>query len=109
MIDLCLLGMYSDDMISLAEQDFMEDESAHLHWESGISFNGYLQRTIPKVRSIKHDPPQLEAMLQNIRDRLGREDLKQAAVQELEKLLATDGLVQPETDFLAQVKRIMAA
>ena len=50
MVDLLLLGMYADHTLSLAEQDFVNNEGTQLQWESGISFSGYLERTIPKVR-----------------------------------------------------------
>jgi hypothetical protein len=107
MVDLCLLGMYSDDLISLAEQDFMEDESINLKWESGISLSGYLQRTIPKIRSLKDDPQKVEELLKNISDRLGSDEFKRKASSELEKLLSTDGVVKLEEEFLSKVKIVM--
>jgi hypothetical protein len=107
LVDLCLLGMYSDDLISLAEQDFIEDESTQLKWESGISFSGYLQRTIPKVRALKNDSQKKKELLQDIANRLKDNDLKRKAVEELEKLLVVDGLVKLEEEFLEQVKVVM--
>jgi hypothetical protein len=107
MVDLCLLGMYSDDLISLAEQDFMEDESTHLQWESGISFNGYLQRTIPKIRAAKDNPQTVKELLQNVGERLGNDDMKRKAGDELEKLLAADGIAKIEQEFLAEAKAAM--
>jgi hypothetical protein len=107
MIDLCLLGMYSDDLTSLAEQDFIADESTHLKWESGISFGGYLQRTIPKIRLAKGDSQKMEDVLQNIGDRLGSDELKRKACNELQKLLASDEVVKAEEEFLSEVQRVM--
>ncbi|HLO84494.1 MAG TPA: hypothetical protein VK203_05675 [Nostocaceae cyanobacterium] len=107
LVDLCLLGMYSDDLISLAEQDFIEDESAQLKWESGISFSGYLQRSIPKIRAIKNDSQKKKELLQDISNRLTDNDLKRKAVEELEKLLVVDGLVKLEEEFLEEVKTVM--
>jgi hypothetical protein len=107
MIDLCLLGMYSDDLTSLAEQDFIEDESTHLKWESGISFSGYLQRTVPKIRLAKGDSQKMEDVLQDIGDRLGSDELKRKACNELQKLLATDEVVKVEEEFLSKVQRVM--
>jgi hypothetical protein len=108
MIDLCLLGMYSDDSITLAEQDFIENEGTQLQWTSGISFGGYLQRVIPKVRSAKGNSPKTTDLLQSISDRLGSDELKRSAVDELEKLLASDGVAVMEETFLAEVKRVLA-
>ncbi|HLP91075.1 MAG TPA: hypothetical protein VK184_21145 [Nostocaceae cyanobacterium] len=107
LVDLCLLGMYSDDLISLAEQDFIADESAQLKWESGISLSGYLQRTIPKVRAVKNDAQKTRQLLQDIADRLKDQELKSKAVEELEKLLVVDGLVKLEEEFLGEVKQVM--
>lgn len=106
-IDLCLLGMYSDDLISLEEQGFIEDSSTQLQWESGISFSGYLQRTIPKIRLIKDDAQKVNMLLQDIGERLGSPECKQIATNELAKLLATDGVVPMEKDFLTEVKTVM--
>lgn len=107
LVDLCLLGMYSDALISVAEQDFIENESTQLKWESGISFSGYLQRVIPKVRRVKNDAQQKKELLQNIAERLGNNESKINAVAELEKLLSTDGLVKIEEEFLREVKAVM--
>ena len=107
MVDLCLLGMYSDDLISLAEQDFIEDESAQLQWQSGISFSSYLQRTIPTIRAAKDDAQKVKAFLQTIGDRLESDEVKQQAMNELEKLLTTDGMVKLEAEFLSHVKQVM--
>jgi hypothetical protein len=107
LVDLCLLGMYSDNLISLAEQDFIDAESNQLKWDSGISFSGYLQRTFPKIRSAKADAQQVASFLQTISDRLGTAELKRSAVDELQKLLASDGVVKPEADFLSEVHRVL--
>jgi hypothetical protein len=108
MIDLCLLGMHSDNSITLAEQDFIENEATQLQWTSGISFNSYLQRVIPKVRSAKGNISKTTDLLQTISDRLGNDELKRSAVDELEKLLASDGVAAMEETFLAEVKRVLA-
>ena len=107
LVDLCLLGMYSDALISVAEQDFIENESTQLKWESGISFSGYLQRVIPKVRKVKDDSQKKKELLENIADRLGNNESKRKAVEELEKLLSTDGIVKIEEEFLGEVKSVM--
>lgn len=107
LVDLCLLGMYSDNLISLAEQGFIQNEFTQLKWESGISFSGYLQRVIPKIRKVKNDFQQKKELLQNIADRLENNDSKRKAVAELEKLLSTDGIVKIEEEFLEEIKSVM--
>ncbi|MGF1512470.1 MAG: hypothetical protein ACFB5Z_02065 [Elainellaceae cyanobacterium] len=107
-IDLCLLGMYADHSISLAEQDFIEDESITLTWESGVSFNGYVQKATAQVRDAQDDPEAMKALLQRIGDRLGSDESKRVAVNELEKLLQADGVVKTEKEFLSQVRAALS-
>jgi hypothetical protein len=105
-VDLCLLGMYVDKKMSLAEQDFIDDDASRSDWESGISFSGYLQRVTPKVRDA-NDPQKLAAFLETISERLNSPEAKSAAIGELETIFGTDGMVQAEIDFLAQVKQLL--
>lgn len=107
MVDLCLLGMYSDSKLSIDEQDFLNEEFDKLSWESGISFSSYLQRVIPKVRTATDDAGKREEFLQDIVLRLGDDDFKQTAMGLLQELLVTDGMVQPESKFMADVKKAM--
>ncbi len=106
-VDLCLLGMYADNLISLAEQEFLEDESTQLHWQSGVSFSSYLQRMIPIVRTVKDDSEKMESMLKDIADRLETYEAKQKAIAELEKLASADGIVQLEEMFLENARKVM--
>jgi hypothetical protein len=107
LVDLCLLGMYSDTRVSLAEQDFLNAESAQMQWESGISFDLYLQTTIAKVRAVKNDPLKTQELIQDIARRLGSDEFKRKAISELEQMLSTDGVVNLEQAFLTQVKTVM--
>lgn len=107
LVELCLLGMYADALVSIAEQTFIDDTSTQLKWESGVSFSSYLQRTIPKVRSAKETAQKTQILLQDLDQRLGSNEFKRKAIADLEKLLATDGVVKLEEEFLAQVKTVM--
>lgn len=108
MVDLCLLGMYSDSKLSINEQDFLDEEFDKLSWESGISLSSYLQRVIPKVRSATNNAQEREVFLTDIAQRLGDGDFKQTAIDSLQELLATDGIAQPESTFMADVRKALA-
>ena len=108
MVDLCLLGMYSDSKLSIDEQDFLNEELDKLSWESGISLSSYLQRVIPKVRTATNDANKRGDFLQDIAQRLGDGDFKQTAMDALQELLASDGVAQPESTFMADVKKALA-
>ena len=107
MVDLCLLGMYSDSKLSINEQDFLNAEFDKLSWESGISFSSYLQRVIPKVRSATNDAPERATFLQDISQRLGDGNFKQTAIDSLQELLESDGIVQSESQFMADVRQAL--
>jgi hypothetical protein len=107
LVDLCLLGMYSDTLVSLAEQDFLDAQSVRIPWESGMSFDLYLQTTIPKVRAAKNDPLKIKELIEDIDRRLGSDEFKRNAIDELDRLLSTDGVVSIEGEFLTQVKTVM--
>jgi hypothetical protein len=106
-VDLCMLGMYVDKKISLAEQDFVDDDASQLDWESGISFSRYLQKVTPQIRAAS-DPQKVTAFLENVRERLNSREAKDKAIAELEAIFSTDNVVQSETEFLAQVKQLFA-
>jgi hypothetical protein len=107
LVDLLLLGMYSDNLISLAENEFIETESDQMSWESGISFSGYLQRMIPRVRAAKDSLEQRGEFLLTIAERLGGAEACQRAFDELTALLAADGVVQLEEVFLEDVRKVL--
>lgn len=107
LVDLCLLGMYADNLLSLAEQAFIEDKFENLQWESGIPFRGYLQRTIPKIRLARDDSKKVQQMLEDIKERLGSDEYKQKSFEVLNKLLATDELVKVEEKFSSEVRGVM--
>jgi O6-methylguanine-DNA--protein-cysteine methyltransferase len=107
LVDLCLLGMYSDNLISIAEQDFLKDESTKLSWESAISFDAYLQTATSEIRSVSNDAAKKKELIQDIEHRLGSTKFKQKAIEELELILSTDKVVKLEQSFLDEVKAIM--
>ena len=77
LVDLCLLGMYSDALLSLSEKDLLEEISSQLNWSSPISFSGYLQRNIPKVRDAKNDLEKRTNLINDISQRLESIEFKQ--------------------------------
>ncbi|MFG6107117.1 hypothetical protein U2F10_33070 [Leptothoe sp. EHU-05/26/07-4] len=107
MVDLCLLGMYSDSRLSIDEQDFLDEEFHKLTWESGISLSSYLQRAVPRVRSVIDDASELAAFLQDIAQRLGEEDFRQTAMDALQELLESDGVAESESKFMADVRKAL--
>lgn len=107
MVDLLLLGMYADHTLSLAEQDFVNNEGTQIQWESGISFSGYLERTIPKVRTAQTDATTRTKFIDGIRDRLGNPAACERAIAELKALMLIDGVAKIEQDFIDEISTLM--
>ena len=107
MVDLLLLGMYADHTLSLAEQDFVNNEGTQIQWESGISFSGYLERTIPKVRTAQTDATTRTKFIDGIRDRLDNPAACERAIAELKALMLIDGVAKIEQDFIDEISTLM--
>ena len=107
MVDLLLLGMYADHTLSLAEQDFVNNEGTQIEWESGISFSGYLERTIPKVRTAQADATTRSTFIDGIRDRLGNPAACERAIAELKALMLVDGVAPIEQAFIDEISALL--
>ncbi|MEN9243760.1 MAG: hypothetical protein Q6K81_02585 [Gloeomargarita sp. DG02_5_bins_242] len=106
LVDLLLLGMYTDRLLSVAEADLLEAKLLDLPWESGQALSIYLQVNMPKIRmAYEHLPTRLQ-LLQSIRDRLATPESRQSAYQKLQEFLAIDGVAGDEQEFLTQVRTV---
>ena len=105
-IDLVLFGMYADHLLSLAENQFLEDEVDELDWEAPISCVAYLSTAIHRVRDIEGSAEKRTAFLQSIRERLGDETGRQGALLVLEDLFASDGKAREEQAVLDEIRAI---
>jgi len=107
LVDLLLLGMYTDHLLSVAEGDLLAAKLEDLPWESGQALSIYLQVNIPKIRmAYEHLPSRLQ-LLQSIRDRLPTPETRQDAYQKLQEFLAVDGVANAEQEFLTQVRTVL--
>ncbi|MEN9233681.1 MAG: hypothetical protein Q6J18_00365 [Gloeomargarita sp. DG02_3_bins_56] len=106
LVDLLLLGMYTDRLLSVAEADLLEAKLLDLPWESGQALSIYLQVNMPKIRmAYEHLPTRLQ-LLQSIRDRLATPESRQSAYRKLQEFLAIDGVAGDEQEFLTQVRTV---
>ena len=107
LVDLLLLGMYTDHLLSVAEGDLLAAKLGDLPWESGQALSIYLQVNMPKIRmAYEHLPSRLQ-LLQSIRDRLPTPETRQDAYQKLQEFLAVDGVANAEQEFLTQVRTVL--
>ena len=106
LIDLLLLGMYADNMLSLAENQFLDDEVQELTWDSPTSLSAYLSAAIYRVRMAEEHQEKREALLQSVKERFGDVQGKQGALIVLKDLLASDGTAEQEQKFFAEIQRM---
>ncbi len=107
LVDLLLLGMYTDGVLSVAEADRLQEKLADLPWESGQALSIYLQVNMPKIRMAYENLPNRLQLLQSIRDRLATPQARQDACQKLQEFLAVDGVAGGEQEFLTQVRTVL--
>ena len=106
LLDLLLLGMYADNMLSMAENQFLDDEMEELVWDSPTSPSAYLSAAIHRVRTAEEDIEKRNALLQSIKERFGDVHGKQGALLVLKDLLASDGTAEQEQKFLTEIQQI---
>ena len=106
LLDLLLLGMYADNMLSMAENQFLDDEMEELVWDSLTSPSAYLSAAIHRVRTAEEDIEKRNALLQSIKERFGDVHGKQGALLVLKDLLASDGTAEQEQTFLTEIQRM---
>ncbi len=107
LVDLLLLGMYTDHLLSVAEADLLEEKLWDLPWESGQALSIYLQVNMPKIRMAYENLSNRLQLLQSIRDRLPTPQARQDAFQKLQEFLAVDGVAGGEQEFLTQVRTVL--
>ncbi|MEN9216897.1 MAG: hypothetical protein Q6K90_06205 [Gloeomargarita sp. HHBFW_bins_162] len=107
LVDLLLLGMYTDNLLSVAEADLLDEKLFDLPWESGQALSIYLQVTMPKIRMAYENLPIRLQLLQSIRDRLPTVESRQDAYRKLQEFLAIDGVAAGEQEFLTQVRTVL--
>ena len=107
LIDLLLLGVYADNLISIAENQFLEDEVQELHWESGISLNAYFANAFHKVRDAREDEAQRRELIRDIGRRLGDEESKRGVLYVLKSLFEADETVEEEKASFNEIESIL--
>jgi len=107
LVDLLLLGMFTDHLLSVAEGDLLAAKLGDLPWESGQALSIYLQVNMPKIRMAYENLPSRLQLLQSIRDRLPTLETRQDAYQKLQEFLAVDGVANAEQEFLTQVQTVL--
>ena len=106
-IDLLILGAYTDNRLSLREEKAFESLTGTLSWESEIELSDYIKDAIAKVRSIRSNPSAKAGLLGEIKERLHSRSSVSKALNLLHKVFISDGRSYDEANFYREVESVL--
>lgn len=105
MVDLLVWTMYADNVLTLPENDRIDQVTEEMSWSSPMPPQQYVNIAIAKVRDAIDDPEQGETLMNDISDRLGSSKMRMHAYEACRDLAKADGEVaDKEMRFLGTVK-----
>lgn len=105
MVDLLVWTMYADNILTLPENDRIDQVTEEMSWSSPMPPQQYVNVAIAKVRDAIDDPEEGEAFLNDISDRLGSAKMRMHAYEACRDLAKADGeVVDKEMHFLSTVR-----
>jgi hypothetical protein len=105
LVDLLLLGMFADGSLKVSDDQKLLSVIEEIGWESYQTPDLYFQSAIAKARDAADTEAGTLARLKKIRDSLASDEIRQQAIERLEKFLTLDG--RPgveESKFLERAK-----
>jgi hypothetical protein len=91
LVDLLLLGMFADGSLKVSDDQKLLSVIEEIGWESYQTPDLYFQSAIAKARDAADTEPGTLARLKKIRDSLASDEIRQQAIERLEKFLSLDG------------------
>lgn len=105
MVDLLVWTMYADNVLTLPENDRIDQMTEEMSWSSPMPPQLYVNVSIAKVRDAIDDAEASESLLNDISDRLGSEKMRMHAYEACRDLAKADGEVaDKEMRFLSTIK-----
>lgn len=103
-IDLLHFAMYADKSLSQAEDKYIDGFIETLSWESGVSPELYVNRSIADARNVLGNEAAAADFLGSLKTRLPRREARAKALNLLSALLQSDGISDQESSLYGQVK-----
>jgi hypothetical protein len=91
LVDLLLLGMFADGSLKVSDDQKLLSVIEEIGWESYQTPDLYFQSAIAKARDAADTESGTLARLKKIRDSLASDEIRQQAIERLEKFLSLDG------------------
>ncbi|QXD25167.1 hypothetical protein F7C95_04500 [Opitutia bacterium ISCC 51] len=106
-IDLLILGAYTDNRLSLREEKAFEALTETLSWESETELSDFMKDAIAKVRSVRSNPSAKEDLLIKVKERLNSLTSVKKALNLLNKVFISDGRSYDEANFYREVESLL--
>lgn len=107
-VDLLHFCMFTDNLVALKEDQFVNDVAATLSWDKNISFESYEGGSIGNARKAKENTTFREQFLKGIAQRLGTPTAKKLAKDLCKDLYNADSnMVESESQQLAAINKLL--
>jgi len=106
LINILVLGMYSDGLLSLSEDESLNGFLDALKWESGTGRTVFLTDSITRANHISSEAD-LADYIQSNANTFDTAESKKAALDALTEFLKTDGLSEAEAPFLSKISQAL--
>lgn len=105
MLDLLVWTMYADNVLTLPENDRIDQIAADLEWNSPDRPSVYISKATSKIRDVLSDPERADQLLEDIHRRLGTASMRKEAYDACYDLAQADGqLAAAEMKLLQTVR-----
>lgn len=105
MIDLLIWTMYADNVLTVPENDRIDEVAEELTADAAMPLRQYVGASIARIRDVLHDQDQAEVFLTDIYHRLGDDDMRRKAYDACNDLAQVDGVIaDEETQFLDRIR-----
>jgi uncharacterized tellurite resistance protein B-like protein len=106
MVDLLIWTMYADNVLTLPENEKIDQVTEEMEWKSATPAQQYIYVSIAKVREALDDPTKAESLLDDISERLSSDEMRMRTYEACRDLASVDGEVaDKEMHFLNAVKK----
>ena len=107
-VDLLHYCMYTDNLVALKEDSFINNVAATLSWDPNISFETYEGGSIGNARRAKESTAYRSEFLRSVSDRLGNQTTKELAFDLVKDLYSADAnLSDKETQSLPILRKAL--
>jgi hypothetical protein len=103
LVDLLVLAMHADKRFSLLEEQTFEQDLSELPWDSGRGLSVFVNASHSRAR-VASTPEARAEYVKTLCTAFDHPQVRQDALAEIEKMLASDGETPPENAFVAQLR-----